>query len=289
MKNAGTWLAGLIVALGWAGIGASVLPVAREHDFLNLYTGAQLALEGRFTELHDPEVQLAVERMHVPARPRLVPFVRPAIYAAILSPLALAPFHAAFWIWIGLHTALLIACCIWAAFRFGPDAFVLGVLFAPAAAGIFHGQDCIFLLALMCAAYEAHQRGRPVLTGICMGLCLIKFHLILLVPIALLVRRAWRELAGFAATGAVLSVASLLLGGFTGARQYIALLTAKNIERLSPTPERMVNVHTFLANAGLESLPASIVLAAIIACAGVLIARRADWPAALGRCSQPQR
>jgi hypothetical protein len=281
MKNAGAWLAGLVVALGWAAIGASVIPVARQHDFLNLYTGAELAHQGRFAELHDPAVQLAVERRHVPERPQLVPFVRPAIYAAALAPLALAPFHTAFWLWIGFHTALLLACCVWAARRFGPDAFVLGLLFAPAAAGIFHGQDCIILLALMCAAYEAHLRGKPIWTGILLGLCVIKFHLFLLVPMALLVRRAWRELAGFSAAAATLATASLALGGIEGARRYIALLTARDIERLSPTPERMVNVHSFLSNAGVESLAASVGLALVVAVAGLLIARRAEWPAAL--------
>jgi hypothetical protein len=281
MKNAGACIGGLILALFWAGIGASVVPVAREHDFLNMYTGAELAHQGRFAELHDPAVQLATERTHVPSLPAVVPFVRPAVYAAIISPLALAPFDTALWLWLGFHSALLLACCWWASRRFGPDAFLLGFLFAPPALGIAHGQDCIVPLALMCAAWEAHLRKRPVLTGVFLGLLMLKFHLFLLVPLALLVRRAWREAAGFAISASALVLATLLLGGIAGARQYIALLTAKDIERLSPTPEKMVNIHAFLSNAGIDSLPASLLLAASVAAIGLLVASRAPWPSAL--------
>ena len=269
-----------MVALWWAGMGASVIPAAREHDFLNMYTGAELARQGRFDELHDPAVQLAVERTHVPALRSVVPFVRPAVYALAIAPLAVAPFDTALWLWVGFHSALLLACCWWASRRFGADAFLLGMLFAPAALGIVHGQDCVLMLALVCAAWEAHLRGRPVLTGVFLGLCVFKFHLVLLIPVALLMRRAWRELSGFVATAAALALATLLLGGFAGARQYVALLTANDIERLSPTPEKMVNVHAFLANAGIESPAASLLLGACVAAAGLWIARRGEWPLA---------
>jgi hypothetical protein len=281
MKNAGTYIGGLLLALWWAGLGASVIPVARQHDFLNLYTGAELALGGRFAGLHDPAVQLAAERAHVPSLPVLVPFVRPAVYAAALAPLALAPFDQAIWYWIAFHSALLLACCIWASRRFGPDAFLLGFLFAPPAMGIVHGQDCVLLLALVCAAWEAHLRRRRILTGIFLGLCVVKFHLFLLVPAALLLRRAWRELAGYTASAGTLAAASLLLGGLEGARRYVALLTARDIERLSPNPEKMANIHALAGNLGVESTLLGVMLAIAVAVAGLLVARRADWSTAL--------
>src|ERR1700734_793026 len=87
-----TWAAVLAFCLIWVAMGSMIVPGARKHDFLNLYTGASLALDGNFAHLHSPAVQLARERQFVPSLPTLVPFVRPSFYALLLAPLALLPF-----------------------------------------------------------------------------------------------------------------------------------------------------------------------------------------------------
>src|SRR5947208_1080615 len=82
----------------WIAMGATVIDTARRHDFLNLYTGASLAAQGRFQDLHDAQAQLQRERELVPSTAELVPFVRPAFYALLLAPLAFLPYHIAFWV-----------------------------------------------------------------------------------------------------------------------------------------------------------------------------------------------
>ncbi len=121
-----TWAAVLGFSVLWIALGAMIVPGARKHDFLNLYTGASLALDGNFAHMHSPDVQLARERQYVPALDALVPFVRPPFYALILAPLALIPFGPAFWVWLGLQTALLIGCWAWAFRRWGPDCSCCG-------------------------------------------------------------------------------------------------------------------------------------------------------------------
>ena len=81
------WVGLTVVGLSamWIALGSLILPAARSHDFLNIYTGASLAHEGQFADLHDPEVQLARERRIFPQLNALVPFVRPAFYAAFLN------------------------------------------------------------------------------------------------------------------------------------------------------------------------------------------------------------
>ena len=116
-----TWVTILGCCVLWTAFGSQIVEGARNHDFLNLYTGASLALDGNFAQLYDPAVQLERERRFVPQLDALVPFVRPHFYAAILAPLALIPFRPALWVWLAIQVLLLIGCCYWAYRRWGPD------------------------------------------------------------------------------------------------------------------------------------------------------------------------
>jgi hypothetical protein len=241
------------MCLVWIMFGSLLLDAARSHDFLNIYTGASLAREGHFPDLHDVDVQLEREHRIFPGLPTLVPFVRPAFYAAILAPLSLLPYNTAFIVWIAIQIALLIGCWIYGWWKFGPNALVFGAMFLPAPMGIASGQDCVVMLALLILAYELHDRDRPYLSGAALALMLIKFHLILLWPIALLLTKRWRMFAGFSAMAAIEIAISLALGGMQGAHNYIALLTNKSLDRLSPSPELMISQQGFVENLNLHA------------------------------------
>lgn len=262
------WVGLTVVGLSamWIALGSLILPAARSHDFLNLYTGASLAREGHFADLHDPEVQLARERRIFPQLSALVPFVRPAFYAAFLMPLALLPYGTAFVVWIAAQSALLLACWAWIWRRFGADALVFAALFLPCPLGIASGQDCVMMLALFILAYELAERSRWFAAGAALALMLMKFHLILLWPMALLLQRRWRMLAGFCATALALVAICVALGGIGSLRIYAALLQNKSLDHLSPSPELMISFQGFLANLGIDARWASALLvgAAII-------------------------
>ncbi len=248
-----TWCAVLAFGLMWLGLGSVIVPQARQHDFLNLYTGASLALEGSFAQMYSPQVQLDRERRFVPALPTLVPFVRPPFYALLLAPLALLPFGMAFWIWLALQSALLFTCWAWALFRWGPDALIFGALYLPTALGIASGQDCVAILAILIATYALLEQGRQFAGGAALGLGLIKFHLFLLWPLALLIQKRWRMLLGACAAAAAEALVSLWLSGPRGIARYFQLLRNKDIERLSPSPELMIDVHGLALNFGVNN------------------------------------
>jgi hypothetical protein len=247
------WVVVGSMALLWMALGSRILPAARSHDFLNLYTGASLALEGRFPELHRVDVQLTQERRIFPQLGSLVPFVRPTFYALLLAPLALLPYNAAFTAWITFQSILLIGCFVWALRRFGPNALVFAAFYLPAPLGISAGQDCVEMLLIFILAYELLDRRKPFASGAALAVMLIKFHLILLWPLALLLQRRWRMLAGFCGMAAVEVAASLLLGGIQGAQSYIVLLRNKSLDRLSPSPEMMISSEGFLSNFNIDS------------------------------------
>jgi hypothetical protein len=278
-----SWAIAVIAAVGaalfYAAIGANIVGNAQRHDFLNLYTGATLAHEGDFARLHDPDRQFAVERTLVPDLPALVPFVRPPIYAGVLSPLAMMPLKTAFWAWVAIQIAILMACWAWAARKFGSKGFMWATVFLPTAYGIANGQDCALMLLLMIVAYELAERDRLAASGFAIGLALFKFHLLLLFPVLMLISRRWRMLGGYCAAAGVEIAGSFILGGKAGLIEYAKLLQRKDIERLSPSPEMMSNIHAIAANLGIHSTAVSVALAGVV----VAIAVYASWNAPLWR------
>ena len=250
----------------WVALGSKIWPTASKHDFLNLYTGGRMALDGRLHDLHDPDVQLEYERRLVPDLPQLVPFVRPVFYAVALAPIAAMPYRTAFVTWTALQVALLLACWIWAWRRFGPDALVFAALSLPAPLGIASGQDCVVMLVLLIVAFELNDRRRAASAGIVLALMLFKFHLVLLWPVALVVQRRWRMLGGYCVAAAALAMGSLALGGFADARLYVALLQNKSLDHLAPSPELMISYQGFFANLGIESKwPVALFIAIVTA------------------------
>jgi len=258
----------LIVAVlvsAWIFLGLLVRPAALHHDFLNLYTGASLARDGQFARLHSESVQLARERALVPETTVLVPFVRPGFYAALLAPLAFFDYRTAFLLWTVLQWAILGACWWWGWNRFGPDALLWGALSLPAGLGIAHGQDGPVLLAIVIAGYSLAERGEEGWAGVVWSLALMKFNLLLGLPVAMLAARRWRMLGGFASGGALLGLVSLALGGFGDATNYVAMLTDKQLERLSPSPELMINVQAIGMNLGAPAVPFLVLGGAVVA------------------------
>jgi hypothetical protein len=203
--------------------------------------------------------------------------VRPSFYALLLAPLALLPFGIAFWIWLAVQCALLFGCWAWALSRWGPDALIFGALYLPTALGIASGQDCVLMLAILIATYALSEKGRPFASGAALGLGLIKFHMFLLWPLALLIQKRWRMALGACAAVAAESLVSLWLSGWQGIAEYFQLLRNKDIERLSPSPELMINVHGLAINFGMDNLAVRGLLVGLV----ILLVAVACWRAPL--------
>ncbi len=241
-------VAGLCVL--WAMLGSFMLPMARSADFLNFYAGASLVEQGRIAELHTVQT-MKVVKGRVPEAKAL--FVRPAFYAALLAPLAWLRQDLAFDVWVASQALLLVLCWLWGWRRFGPDALVFAALSLPAPLGIASAQDCVLLLAAFIVAYELAERKRWGASGAALALLLIKFHLILLWPVALVLQKRWKMLAGFCGMAALEVVSCWLLGGTALIRSYVKMLGDKHLEILSPSPQLMISYEGFAANLGIAS------------------------------------
>ena len=185
------WTSFAAAAIGvafYVAVSSLMLPYARQHDFQSFYTGAALVRDGHAAQLYDYDLQTRYGTTS--------PYIRPPFYALPLTPLALLSLENAFAVWIAVQIGALLAVWWWAYRRFGADALVFAALFHPVLAGIANGQDCAILLLILLGAFWAAERGQDRLAGVLLGLALFKFHLLLLLPAAMLVRRRWRMLAG---------------------------------------------------------------------------------------------
>lgn len=245
-------------------------------DFPAFYTGAVLAKQGRFADLHDESEQVRVQASVTTGPRDPVFFVRPHIYAALLAPLALLPMRPAFHVWACIQGSILLLIAIWARRRFGPDALILLAVFPSAILAIGFGQDAVVFLGLAVVSYVLYERGQFLGAGFVLGCGLIKPHLLLLFPLTLIVQKRWRMLAGFALGGALEAGISLALGGIGGAKVYLAFLR-KQEGHLTPNPERMLNIHGMMVNLGLESPAIRLLLVVAVIVCVVVIARHGDW------------
>ena len=266
----------VIFSIMWVAMGSMVASRAKDHDFLNLYIGAQMAADGEFGRLHDQGLQLEYEQAVVPATEMLWPFVRPHFYSVLLIPLSWLPFQAAFYAWVALQTAILLGCWLWAAKRFGEEALIFGSMYLPTAIGIANGQDCILLLAAVIAAYLLAEQGRDYVAGAVVALTLVKFHLLLLLPLAMWAAGRRKILAGYAAMATALVMASVALAGPRGVELYVQMLTDPTLAGLNPAPQKIVSIHSFQWNL-LGAMHPAITAALVVAVAALcwLASRRA--------------
>ncbi len=191
-------------AIFWLWLGARSIDIGRRHDFLNLYTGASLALEGRFADLYDPDTQLQRERqtrsrhqgtrtVRAPAILRVADFAAgaAAIWRRILGLAGLPGLAGR-----GLHRVGLPEI------RPGCGLFCIhvrsdGNVHSPRA-----GRACP--VGVVVASYALAEKGRPV-AGAVLSLGLIKFHLFVLWPVLLAVQKKWRMLGYFMAGSTILA------------------------------------------------------------------------------------
>ena len=189
-------------------------------DFLQFYTSASLAREGRLDALYDRDAYLEAARRLVPEAKdtTYLPIYGPQV-ALVLEPLAGLSWQAALRVWLAANAAL-YALCVAAVWRrcphlagHGRDA-ALGALAWPAAfAMLGAGQASSASLACFTGAWLALRAERRFLAGLALGSLAWKPQLGLAVAVAFVAARDGRVIAGaLVAAAAQLALPALVLG-----------------------------------------------------------------------------
>jgi glycosyl transferase family 87 len=265
----------LLVAF-YASISGRSINYGYRHDFLNFFTGGSFARDGQFHQLYDVASQQARQHEIQPDNPVFTWFMRPPFGALLFAPLASMPYDTAFRVFLASQYAGLAVFIGWAFRRFGQQALLWCAISPVAMFAIGEGQDSVVLLLLALGAFLLLERKRDFASGILAGLMLLKFHLFLLLPLAMLVQRRWRMLAGYTAAAALQGVVALVtLGGARGILQYVNFL--RTMQKSDPHPLQQISVFGLALNfhLGLAGIVAGILLVTALV---VYIARRgADW------------
>lgn len=215
---------GLIVFLGLVLI---IVVAVHQHleqqfDFGVFYYAAHMIVDGKGHDLYNFATQhLYQARYH---RPPDTLFRYPPIALIPILPLTILPTVVAFAVWTAVCMGLFIVSMrIFereTGLAFGNWPVLLGLLFVPVLDCLLHGQYSILIVLFYALAYQQLRRGHRFWGGALLGLATLKFQLVLgFVPI-LLLKRKWRELAGFSTSSAILVALSLGMTSFQALHSY---------------------------------------------------------------------
>ena len=179
-------------------------------DFANMWVGGQLALEGKSHVLFEPESYRAYHRSLFGEGIDDSEWSYPPNMLLWVMPLALLPIGVAYWVW-HLATLSLLAVIARPLIHDIPGKWVL-ILGPAALSSMVLGQNGVLTAALIIGVLR-YRRERAWLAGLFLGALLIKPHLAILLPFALLAERNFRVLvwASVAVTGQI-ALVSVLLG-----------------------------------------------------------------------------
>lgn len=188
------------------------------RDFINVWTGGRLVAAGRIDVIYDYDAYVAYQK-GIFGTINSHNYSYPPVSFPLAAMFALLPYKLALIAWLG-GTGALFA---WAARPWWPRGVGphwLAVATPAALINAWAGHYGFVIGALFLLGWQRLDT-QPVRAGIFFGLMLIKPHLAVLVPLALLLRGDWRALASGAATVALLVLATGLWYGWTPWYAYV--------------------------------------------------------------------
>jgi hypothetical protein len=193
------------------------------RDFVNLWVGGRLILEGNVAVLFDPAAYIAA--LHRLFDPQLPPHIwsYPPTSFLLAAPLSLLPYGAALVFWTAAGLAGFIAVARIGLRQPEADRVTALLLLAPATfATIICGQNGFLTASLLAGGFLLLER-RPVVAGALLGLLSYKPHFGIMVVPALLALGAWRSIAAAAACAVALALVSTLAFGLEPWRAFFAV------------------------------------------------------------------
>jgi hypothetical protein len=252
--------------------------VTGRNDFTNLYLGGLLY---GTPEYYSPTTNQQQQVELTGAIQVNCYFQRPPFYGLLLKPLSWLPYYRAYLV----YQALSLLCVIYFVWSFAlehKDLLPLAIMSPPLIANFILGQDVTLVLALLTATILLTRRRADFAAGMILSICAIKFHLLTLVPVAVLLHRRFRIFSGAVTGGLILFLVGLGGGGFAVYPRLLALLRNPLNH---PAPEIMPNLRGFVYAFTGENLGLVLVLSAFVAAVTSFLARKAEsFEAAFGYC-----
>jgi len=191
---------------------------------------------------------------YFPADHIVLPFIRPPYYALLLAPLSWLTPASALLAWLAVN-ALGWAAGLWATAKGAgirlSEAAWHGAIFFPTLFAFADRQDVPLLLLPAAAGYYLLARGSQFSAGLALAFCAPKFHLLLLIPLVLLIRKNWRAIMGLGTGAGFLVGISSLLVGPEALAAYLRMLIARGQPNME-FPAGTANLWQLAQGTGLE-------------------------------------
>lgn len=196
--------------LGLCRAGFDILGNPLGADFLSYYSASSLALKGMPSLAYNTDALGTVQDQLFAPEIAFAHFFYPPTYLLVIWPLALLPY---FWS-LALFQAVTASLYWWVVRQFSDKGVEHALVFAfPAAVlNLGFGQNGFLTTALLGAGLLCLKL-RPVLAGIFLGCLVIKPHLGILIPFALIAARSWTAFASATVTVGVLTALTTLVFG----------------------------------------------------------------------------
>lgn len=248
------------------------------RDFVILWSAGQLVHQGAISTIYNlPAFQATMAALFGSLEPMGYPY--PPVTFPIAYAFGLLPYWLAQPLWFAVTGSLFVYACrrFWAP-TMGPRWLAV---VTPAALiniwaghyGFLHGS--LFLLGW------SHVERRPKAAGFFFGCMLIKPHIALLVPIALLLRRSWVTIVSAAVTTLILVASTSLLYGWEAWQNYIMNMVGPQVSLIDARNGFFTFMSTSTTTAVLRmtgshalALAAQLIAAAVALVALVLAALR---------------
>jgi len=264
----------------WAFFFLHVVPDGHA-DFRANYTAGYLLRTGK--PLYNYDLELEVQNRSVSPEVVGAPFIHPAYEALLYVPLSLLSYLQAYWVWFAVN--LMILVCVYRLLRpelsslYAVASWVPAATFAaflPIGAAIVQGQDSLLVLLLCSLAFNYFRDSEHLLiAGMCLGLAVFRFQIIVPIILCFLLWRRWRVVSGFLITSVGAAVASVAVAGFWPyVHTLLGLSVQPELAYLQPA-SRMPNIRGLIHSLGGGDwivLAASLTLLGV----GVLAGTRCD-------------
>ncbi len=191
-------------------------------DFVNFIAAARILRTGSCLYCLAPQEAASQSVLGGPLTSHFVVFISPPVVAAAFTPLSSMDPHVALAIFLVFSLAAMGVAAWLIASRWLPNLGTLqraivvtaAVASAPAAWGLGIGQLDPLLFCAVVAGMTISRR-HPLVGGMLIGVLCIKPQLFVLIPVALILGRNWRVLAGSAICMAGLALTTVTMMGWT--------------------------------------------------------------------------
>jgi alpha-1,2-mannosyltransferase len=247
------------------------------RDFINVWTGGHLVREGRLGVLYDLKAYFAYQRsLFGPIGPHNYSY--PPVSYPLAAAFSVLPYWASLVAWTGSTGALFVyASRKWWPKGSGP--VWLAVLTPAAIVNIWAGHYGFLVGALFLLGWTSLDE-HPRRAGVLFGLMLIKPHLAVLVPLALLIRREWTALGAAAATVAALLTATILCFGWQPWAEFLFRTSGEQASLIDAHDSfcRLMSTSTATALMGLGGgWGVALAAQAVVALGGIVMVSVAAW------------